>query len=244
MHPCISWLVVLAVSTAGVTANAQAATHYRLSGTVTGLDGAAVADAEVTIVLPKGERAIRSDTAGKFVATDLPVAMVTVKVRHLGYNPKSVDVTIKGGDNSSSIIVELEPNPAELNAVSVQAKGDVPDESLREFYARKSTNSFGRYFDAADIGKRRPQFVSEMLRQVPGVTISASTRLGNTVRIRGCEPLVWVDGVRIPKTQVDEVATPTDVAAIEVYSSFAGIPAQFFDRTATCGTILVWSKTR
>lgn len=244
MYARNSWIVVLAVCTAVMTAHAQAVIHYRLTGTVTGLDGAAVPDAEVTIVLPTGERALRSDTAGKFLAADLPVSAVTVRVRHLGYNPKSVDVTIKGGDNGSSIIVALEPNPAELNAVSVRAKGEVPDEHLREFYERKSTNSFGRFIDAADIEKKRPQFVSEMLRQVPGVQISASTRVGNTVRIRGCEPLVWMDGVRVPKTQVDELATPTDVAAIEIYSSFAGIPAQFFDRSATCGTILVWSKTR
>lgn len=244
MHLRNSWLVVLAVCAGGMSAQAQSATHYRLSGTVTGLDGAIVPDADITIVLPTGERALRSDTAGKFLAADLPVAAVTVRVRHLGYNPKSVDVTIKSPDNNSSIIIALEANPAELNAVSVKATQDAPDERLREFYARKSTNSFGHYIEASDIEKKRPQFVSEMLRQVPGVQISASTRVGNTVRIRGCEPLVWMDGVRVPKTQVDEVATPTDVAAIEIYSSFAGIPAQFFDRSATCGTILVWSKTR
>ena len=165
-------------------------------------------------------------------------------MRHLGYTPKTVDVIIKGADNSESVIVALEPNPAELNAVDVRATQNEPDARLREFYARKASNSFGHYMDAADFEKRHPQFVSEMLRQVPGVTLSASSRVGNTVRIRGCAPLVWVDGVRIPKTQIDEVTVPSDVAAIEVYSSFAGIPAQYFDRTATCGTILVWSRTR
>jgi hypothetical protein len=76
------------------------------------------------------------------------------------------------------------------------------------------------------------------------VTLSASGRVGNTLRIRGCPPLVWIDGVRIPNTQIDEVVTPSDVAAVEIYSSFAGIPAQYFDRSATCGTILVWSRAK
>jgi hypothetical protein len=119
-----------------------------------------------------------------------------------------------------------------------------PDARLREFYARRQSNSFGRYFEQSDIEKRHPQFISELFRQVPGVSLSASGRVGNTLRIRGCAPLVWVDGVRIPKAQIDEVVTPSDVAAVEIYSSFAGIPAQFFDRSATCGTVLVWSRAK
>ena len=34
-----------------------------------------------------------------------------------------------------------------------------------------------------------------------------------------------------------------EVAAMEVYYSFAGVPSRYFDRTATCGTILVWLKS-
>ena len=67
--------------------------------------------------------------------------------------------------------------------------------------------------------------------------------MGNVLLLRGCAPLVWVDGVRVPGAQLDEVAPPEDVAGIEIYNSFAGIPARYFDRTATCGTILVWLRT-
>src|SRR5215831_6496413 len=225
MHPRSRWLVVLSACLAASGAGAQSAAHYRLAGTVTGLDGAGVADAEVTIVLPSGDRALHSDSAGRFVAADLPVSDLTVRVRRLGYNPKSVDVHITGADRASSIVIELDPNPAELSAVKVRGIHDEPDARLREFYMRRSANSFGHFFDATDFEKRHTQFVSEMLRQVPGVTLSASSRVGNMLRIRGCAPLVWLDGVRIPQAQVDEVSTPSDVAAIEIYNSFAGIPA-------------------
>jgi hypothetical protein len=33
------------------------------------------------------------------------------------------------------------------------------------------------------------------------------------------------------------------VLAIEIYSSFAGIPAQYVDRNTNCGAIVVWLKT-
>lgn len=44
--------------------------------------------------------------------------------------------------------------------------------------------------------------------------------------------------------ELDEVVQRADVAGIEVYSALAGIPAQFLDRTAVCGTILVWTRNR
>jgi hypothetical protein len=53
-----------------------------------------------------------------------------------------------------------------------------------------------------------------------------------------------VDGVRLPGAELDEYTQGNDVAAIEIYNSFAGIPVQYFDRTAVCGTILVWTKSR
>jgi hypothetical protein len=83
-----------------------------------------------------------------------------------------------------------------------------------------------------------------VLRPVRSISILPSRRIGNLVRIRGCAPLLWVDGVRLPGAELDEVVQPADIAAMEIYASFAGIPAQFFDRTATCGTLVVWTRSR
>jgi hypothetical protein len=253
MNSRIQWLAALAAC-AGVqmaapqragaqSVSAQSAGRYTLSGTITALDGSAVPEAEITIVSGRADSLrLRSDTAGRFLAAGLSAASVTVRVRRLGFQPKSVDVTVREG--AAPIVIMLEPNPAELGTVKIREIAAEPDARLREFYARKASNSFGRYIEGAEIEKRRPQFISEMMRVVPGVTLSASGRVGNTLRIRGCPPLVWIDGVRVPNAQIDEVVTPSDVAAVEIYSSFAGIPAQYFDRTATCGTILVWSRAK
>jgi hypothetical protein len=245
MNSRIRWLVGLGLCVAAPAASAQSAVRYQLAGTITGLDGAAVPDAEITITTGRADSLrLRSDTAGRFVVTGLSASTATVRVRRLGFQPKSVDVALHSEPGAAPIIIVLEPNPAELGTVKIREIAAEPDARLREFYARRASNSFGRYIEGADIEKRRPQFISEMMRSVPGVTLSASGRVGNTLRIRGCAPLVWVDGVRVPNSQIDEVVTPSDVAALEVYSSFAGIPAQYFDRTATCGTILVWSRAK
>jgi hypothetical protein len=50
--------------------------------------------------------------------------------------------------------------------------------------------------------------------------------------------------MRTPGVEIDDVAHGNDLAALEIYSSLIGVPPQYADRTATCGTILVWLKTR
>jgi hypothetical protein len=237
------WLACAALCAVSGTAIAQSSAHYTLSGTITGLDGAPVADAEVSIMQADVRvRALRSDTAGRFVAADLSAPLLSVHVRRLGYQPKVIDVTIRADDRKSNVVIALDPMPAELNKVSVVA--EETDARLRAYEDRKATNSFGHYIDGGTIEKRRPQFLSEMLRTVPGVTVTATRGIGNNVRIRGCAPLVWLDGVRLTRAQLDEVIQPSEVAAMEIYSSFSGIPAQYFDRAATCGTILVWSRSK
>ena len=227
---------------------AQARTTYVVTGTVVDHDGHALPDADVALVVRDSlSHFVRSDTAGHFEMTGLTAPVATLHVRRLGFAPRNVEVTISDAAHRTSIVVELEASAAQLDGMSVtedSTSNEDIDEHMRDFYTRKSNNSFGHYFDAGTIEKRRPQWVSEMLRTVPGVSVSAGSRIGNTVRIRGCAPLVWLDGVRVPGVQLDEIARPADVAGLEVYSSFAGIPAQYFDRTATCGTVLVWTKAK
>jgi outer membrane cobalamin receptor len=116
---------------------------------------------------------------------------------------------------------------------------------LGEFQAHKGNPSFGRFFEQEEIEKRRAGRISDLFRSVPGVTVTAMSGLGNSVRVRGCQPTLWVDGIRVPGTEVDEVANPTDIAAIEVYISAAGVPAEYRDRdTRACGVIVLWSRVR
>jgi hypothetical protein len=237
-------LVALAMCSALHPALGQSV-RYTITGTLTDSEGSPVAGAEVVIAQAgASDLTVRSDSAGRFTNAQLVGPSLVLHVRRLGFQPKSVDVTIRGADRRSSVIIILDPMAAELNAVSVLDTEGPIDIHLRDFYARKSTNSFGHYVEQAAIEKRRPQFVSEMLRSMGGIALSPSGRIGNLVRIRGCPPLVWLDGVRVTGSQVDEIVQPSEVAAMEIYSSFAGIPAQFFDRSATCGTILVWTRTK
>lgn len=227
-----------------VAQHRSVAVIYSVYGTVADHDGHALPDAEIAVVQhDSAVRLVRTDTAGRFEMHDLTASKVTLRIRRLGFKPRRVDVNLSGDEGHHALIIELDVMPAELAAMSVNEMADEPDAKLREYYARKQSNNFGHYIDGEQIERRHPQYASEMLRGVLGATLLPG-RIGYRVRIRGCSPLVWLDGVRVPGAQLDEVVQPAEVAAMEIYDSFAGIPAQYFDRSATCGTILVWTRAR
>jgi hypothetical protein len=257
--------VIVALSALAARAVAQplapqspAVAGYTVSGTVADREGNPVADAEVSLIEhDSATRYVRTDASGKFRISELPQATLTFRVRRLGFQAKTVPVRITSADRSTTLFVKLEQSVTSLDPMRVvDDDGDAiaPDARLEAFYKRAQTNSFGRYITEAMIEKAHPQHTSDLMRTLPGVVIRPTRRIGNTVRFRNCGvqqespetvgPLVWVDGVRMPGAELDEVTQGPDVAAIEVYPALAGIPAQYFDRTAVCGTILVWTKNR
>ena len=233
-----------------------AAVAYSVHGTVVSSQGTPVESAEIALLeYNTPSQYARSDSSGHFRFDNFTTSSPSVRVRRLGYQPRIVGVTITRPDHSASVFVTLDPMAAKLDAVNVDDDGgSAPDALLAGFYERARTNSFGHYIGPEAFAKFRPQWVSDALRNVPGVVVKPTKRIGNSVRIRGCGvpgespeavgPLVWLDGVRMPGAELDEVAQAPDVGAIEIYNSFAGIPAQFFDRSAVCGTILIWTRSR
>lgn len=93
-----------------------------------------------------------------------------------------------------------------------------------------------------DILERRPRYVSELLHRVPGGMVLAVPPYGYALRLRGgCAPGIWVDGVPRPGTRsVDQVVTPQDVEAIEVFHGFE-FPVEY--GVNSCGGILVWTRS-
>jgi Carboxypeptidase regulatory-like domain/TonB-dependent Receptor Plug Domain len=231
---------------------------YTVSGTIADRQGSPVIDAEVALIeRDSATRFARTDQNGRFRMSDLAEPSLIIRVRRLGFMAQKVPIEIKSGDRSATVFVTLEQSVAALDPMRVvDDEGDtaLPDARLEGFYRRAQTNSFGRYITEAMIAKARPNNVSDLMRTLPGVVVRPTGRIGNTVRFRNCSvqraspelvgPLVWVDGVRMPGAELDEVIQGDDVAAIEAYPALAGIPAQYFDRTAVCGTILVWTRAR
>jgi hypothetical protein len=215
---------------------------YELAGVVTDISNVPIPEVEVSVIKPAGiGKPVLTSREGWFSILGVPAGPVSIQVRRIGYEARVVDVQMTE-EKRTSVEIVLKPVPAELEEMLIKAD---EREALREFYEhRKQRSSYGRFFDQNDVKKRGPAYPSDLFRSIPGVSLQI-TGPGNAVRIRGCQPMLWVDGQRIPNAEVDDVISPHDIAGLEFYSSMAGTPAQYLDRsTRACGTIIVWTKNR
>lgn len=217
---------------------------FTLAGKVVDSAGTAVPNAQVEL-LESGLVVVRmrSDSAGRFRAQGRRVRSFDLNVRRLGFEPQTIPVTVPDSLEQAEVRIILAHSVTQLSPTEVLAERQA-DVRLRGFYDRLANNKYGSYIEPETIARREPIYASELLRAVPGVRVQPDERSGNRVTIRGCAPVVWVDGARMQQAQLDDVVQPENVAAIEVYRSFSGLPSEYFDRSANCGTIIVWTRVR
>jgi len=181
-----------------------------------------VASAEVGLKLAGREPVfVRTGADGRFTFGTVLLTPGTITVRRLGYHVRVVTVA-----------TDVEP-------VIVDASGG----RMAEFQDHRQQSIFGRFFDQKDIQKLSPRFISDLFRNVPGASVQTASGFGNSVRLRGCKPRIWVNGVKTQDAEIDEVARPSEVDGIEIYSSWAGTPPQYMDReNRACGTVVLWTR--
>lgn len=225
----------------GATVGAQPAT---INGMVTDLTGRPLVGAEVRLVVQDSAvSATTTDADGRFVVAGNIRGRGWLHTRRLGFQSRDVELFFPR-DSTRPLLIQLEAAAQDL-AVTQVFDSSGPEGWSREFHQRRQSNGLGHYFTRDDILKRKPQFLSEMLRTVPGVLVAQSRTGGFRLRMRGCRyaPMIWIDGTRAPGSELDEVARVDDVGGMEVYPTSAGVPAQYLDRSNVgCGTILVWSR--
>ena len=211
-----------------------------IDGIVMDISNAPIPEAEVTILKPKGiDNSARTSRDGRFTLHDVPPGTLSIQFRRLGYEARVIDIDTNNLTGSLDVI--LKPIPEELEAMLVT---ESEKSYLREFYAHKATGNFAKFFERKDIEKRNATYLSELMRTIPGAKVY-SAGAGNRVLLRECKPMVWVDGSRAPGAELDEVVRPSDVAALEVYPSSAGLPIQYQDRNnRMCGAIVVWTRNQ
>ena len=219
---------------------------YRLRGVVTDAGREPIPDAEVAIIPDdgSGKRTV-TDDRGRFDLGNYPAGVISFRVRRLGYALREQSVTMGVNGQPTSVEIALVAIPAELEKVYVMTE---PQGRLRGFYERRQQRgTFAKFLEQDEIRRMGPPLnASDLLRGTPGVHISTNPGSGgNAIRIRNCQPMVLIDGQRLPGVELDEVIAPGDIAAIEFYPSSAGVPAQYAERVnRLCGLILVWTKTQ
>lgn len=233
---------LVATTLQGQEPRAAEVTEPTVAGVIKDDAGLPVSDVEVGVIKGKQlQQFVITAADGRFLLTGVARGVVPLRFRRLGYAMQFFDVDARL-PSAAALEIVLKTVPGELQEVTIAANDQG---RLHEFYEHKQQRGpFGLFLEQNEIRRRGATNPSDLFRSVPGIVIRAGSG-GNTLRIRGCQPMVWVDGQRVPGAELDEVIHPSEIAAIEFYPSNAGVPAQYLEReNRLCGLILVWTRTQ
>lgn len=195
------------------------------------------------VILESSGRGTFTDPEGRFTIRGVRAGRDTVRVGLMGFAEEQVALSLQPGA-ITRVTLLLSETVLRVEDISVEVEGPRDRGKLAGFYARKAAG-FGRFVTPEEIEARDAQHPSDYLRGVMGVQVGAY-RMGRApvtiVRAGGqCTPTFWVDGVRNPNVEIDDL-NPDDVLAIEVYRGTSETPSRFGFGGASCGTIVVWTR--
>jgi hypothetical protein len=195
------------------------------------------------------------------------VAAVTMEVRRLSFQDNTTPVLRFDGRTFFQVEVRLDPEAILLAPLEVVAWSEVDRSPLLDNFRRRLRTGHGLYITRAQVERRNPMAVTDLLRDVPGVTVTGSgSGLRPKVRTArsaqysalagGCDTQIFVDGFlmnpRVPGRsggawqpidfRIDEAVTPSSVEGIEIYRGLSEVPAEFLTPDARCGVIAIWTK--
>ena len=220
------------------------ASSGRIVGVVRDSAGRGIAQAQITGV---GLRLIESDSTGTYHIPAIHVGAVRLIALRIGYAPETVSVVVASAmevhaDFVMSAVGQLLP---EEMVVADPLRGKMGS------FNRRKARGVGAFVTRADIEKRQPNALSEMLRYLPGVSVTQKMagepqpvhmqRSVNSTMQASCVVQLYVDGHPYPNGNVDDFS-PNSVEGVEVYKSASEIPADFRTRDAMCGLISIWTR--
>ena len=224
----------------------------RLLGTVT--DALSAAPVTAAAVSLRGRpREVQTNRQGGFILSDVPVGVYELSVRHLGYAPLRHMINVARGA-TTEVQIGLVPAPLEMEPIVATAVR-LRRLEIKGFYERKRWGellSLGAFFTVADIERRNPLLISDMIMQE--ASIRRSCRLGSrtcrlyTTRLstgssQRCPMLIYLDGIVVSESgEADLWVSPVEIGGVEVYKGPASLPAEFTGPNSRCGVVAIWTK--
>ncbi|NIP79572.1 MAG: DUF1416 domain-containing protein [Gemmatimonadetes bacterium] len=194
---------------------------------------------------------------GRFALRDVPPGRQVLELEHVAYGVRDDTLRVASGA-TLSVDVRATPGAIELDPLTVTAERQYRVPGLAGFYDRMERGN-GVFVTAEQIELRQAGRVSEVLRAVPGLSISCGTpdALGTGCLIqfdrarvmnarggaRDC-PVQWfLDGTATNQAVVESIR-PQFIEGVEVYNGLSEVPPRFRRGPDTrCGVIAVWLKT-
>jgi hypothetical protein len=212
----------------------------RLTGRVLTKSGAPIVSARVSV---EGAAPIAiTNDRGEFTLDSLPSGTQTIEVRKIGYaaTDKSVELSARSVARETITL-----DVAELAPMQIVAGSDRVLEDLG--YADRKRRGLGTFLEGDKVNQQAVR-LSDALRTVPGIRVAPagggrSAITNSRDPVGGCV-VTYVDNVRwkeMSPGDLDDFVMPSEVRAIEVYSS-NNTPPQFqAPGSSACAAVVVWT---
>lgn len=237
-------LVASALSLMNAPASAQrrAVSTGSIAGVVRDEAGEPIINVEVVAI--KHAIAARTDSLGKFFLAALPAGALDLTFRRLAFEPAVVTIDLPA-DDTTEIQVKLTVSAQRLTGVLVNDRA--PKRRVLQGFETRRSEGIGYFVTRAQIEKRHPVLLSDMLRMIPGTILTAGETGRMTLRFsrsaRNCPPQYYVDGIMATGYSIDDMS-PGDVEGVELFAGAAGLPPEFnrMRSTSNCGSVLIWTR--
>jgi uncharacterized protein (DUF2141 family) len=186
---------------------------------------------------------------GEFTLRNLPSGSHVLLARHLGFGAETVPVDLSARE-PKQVTMKLPKFVAIIDPVVVTAKRVAGLEKVG--FSQRQKSGVGYYMGPEQIQRLRPNFLTDILRTVPGLRINyspegetvSSSRGASSLTGGGCvqyfvDDMPWMSA---SPGDVNNFVNGPEVVGVEVYQG-ASTPAQYSrGMSGDCITIVVWTK--
>jgi hypothetical protein len=165
--------------------------------------------------------------------------------RHLGFGAQTVAVDLSP-HQAQRVTIELPKFVATIAPVVVNAKAAAGLDKVG--FTQREKSGMGYYIGPDKLRNMHPQYLSDILRQVPSLRVS-STPDGDVITSSrgvggGSCVQFWVDDMPWQSAtpgDVNQFVNANEVVAAEVYQA-NNTPAQYTQGMSGCTTVVVWTR--
>jgi len=181
---------------------------------------------------------------GEFTMRNLPSGSKVLLARHLGFGAETVPVDLSSRQQKR-VTIKLPKFVAVMDPVLVIARNSAALDKVG--FNQRKKSGFGYYIGPDRLQNMHANFLTDILRQVPGLrasygpegeVISSSRGFGS-----GCVQY-WVDDMpwqSLSPGDINHFVTGSEIVAVEVYQDLS-TPARYMRAGGSCTTIVLWTR--
>ena len=180
---------------------------------------------------------------GEFTMRNLPSGSKVLLARHLGFGAETVPVDLSSRQQKR-VTIKLSKFAEVMDPVLVIARNSAALD--RVGFNQRKKSGLGYYIGPDRLQNMHPNYLTDILRQVPGLRVSYGPEgeVISSSRGFGIECVqYWVDDMpwlSVGTGEINHFVTGGEVVAVEVYQDL-NTPARYM-RAEPCTTIVLWTR--